>query len=53
MSKHKFPLLAILLLIFGVTWLAQDLGYLNVNILWIPVILIVVAISMIWNRLKN
>ena len=53
MSKHKFPLLAALLLIFGVAWLAQDLGYLNFSIPWIPVVLIAVAISMIWNRLRN
>ena len=53
MVKNKFPLLAALLLVFGLVWLAQDLGYLNVNIPWIPVVLIAVAVSMIWNRLRN
>ena len=52
-KKLRFPVLATLLLIFGIAWLLQDLGYINVDIPWIPVVLIVVDFGMIWNRLRN
>jgi len=48
--KRKFPVLATLLLIFAIVWLMDELGYLVINIPWIPVILIVVSIGMIANR---
>ncbi len=46
----RFPTFAIILLIVGFIWLLNDLKILNVNIPWIPVILIVVASAMIYNR---
>lgn len=52
MAKSKFPALATLLLIFGIAWLINDIGFANVDIPWLPVILIVIAIAMIFNRLK-
>jgi hypothetical protein len=53
MKTIRFPVLGALLLIFGTIWLMQDLGYININIPWIPVIVIVIAIGMIWNRFKE
>jgi len=50
MARTKFPVLAVLLLIFAIVWLLSDLGYLIINIPWIPVILAVIAIGMIINR---
>ena len=44
---------ATILLILGIVWLSQDLGYLKINVPWIPVILIIVAVGMIWNRFRN
>ena len=49
MAKNKFPVLAIILLIFGIAWLINDL-YFPIDLPWIPVILIVIAIGMIANR---
>ena len=46
-----FPVFAFILLIFAVVWLMNELGYLTINIPWIPVILIVIAVGMIANRL--
>lgn len=50
MMRKRFPMLAIILLIFAVSWLMSELGYLKINIPWIPVILIVVAVGWIINR---
>lgn len=49
MGKKKFPVLAVILLVFAIGWLMSDLGYLEVDIPWIPVILIVVAVGWIIN----
>ena len=51
MAKKKFPALAVVLLLFAIAWLLSDLEYLVIDIPWIPVILAVIAIGMIWNRL--
>jgi len=53
MTKPKFPVLAVILLIFALVWLVNELGYLNINPPWLPVILIVIAIGMIFNRLRR
>lgn len=54
MAKNKaFPVLAVILLIFAVAWALAELEYLAINIPWIPVILAVIAIGMIWNRLVD
>ena len=50
MAKAKFPTLAVILLIFAVVWIAEELGYLAFNVPWIPVVLAVIAIGMIANR---
>ena len=50
-SKEKeFPTLAVILLVFAIAWLLSDLNLININIPWIPVILIIVAIGLIVNR---
>lgn len=52
MAKAKFPILATLLLIFGFVWLVNEVGFASINLPWLPVILIVVAIAMIANRYR-
>lgn len=49
----KFPTLAIILLIIGVVWLLNELKILTVNVPWWPLILIVIAIGMMYNRFKS
>jgi len=51
MVRKRFPMFAVILLIFAVAWLLEELGYFAINLPWIPVILIVVAVGMIINRL--
>lgn len=53
MMKKRFPTLAVILLIFALTWLLSDLGYLAIDIPWIPLILIIVAIGWIVNRYSS
>jgi len=50
---RKFPALATLLLVFGVAWLASDIYGIQVDLPWLPVILVVIAIAMIFNRLRE
>jgi len=49
-KKKKFPILAVIILLFALIWALSDLGYLNVNIPWIPVILAIFALGWITDR---
>ncbi|MBW6442425.1 hypothetical protein K0A97_01420 [Patescibacteria group bacterium] len=53
MTKPKFPVLAVILLIFALTWFFSDIGYLHMNIPWIPIILGIIAVGMIFNRFRE
>lgn len=53
MKHKKFPVLATILLVLGVSWLLQDTGIISTHIPWIPVILIIVSIGMIYNRFRR
>lgn len=53
MARNRFPVLAVILLIFALAWLFNDLGYFNINLPWLPVILIVIAIGLIFNRFSR
>lgn len=50
MIRTKFPVLATILLIFGLVWLFNELGYVHIDLPWIPVVLVVIAVGMIVNR---
>jgi hypothetical protein len=52
MAKQKFPVLAVLILILGLSWLLQETGVVNLDLPWLPVIVVVAAIGMIWNRFR-
>ena len=50
MKNKKFPTLALILLSIGVIWLLQELNILRIDIPWIPIVLIIIAIGLIVNR---
>jgi hypothetical protein len=52
-SKARFPTLAIILLVIGLIWLFNELNVIAINIPWIPLILVIVAIGMIINRYQK
>jgi len=41
----KFPTFAVVILAIGVIWLLNDLNVFSINIPWLPVVLIVLAIG--------
>ena len=43
----KFPTFAVIILVLGVLWLLGEMGILQVNIPWFPVILIIIALGWI------
>ncbi|MFH1500534.1 MAG: hypothetical protein ABIE22_01155 [archaeon] len=51
-KKPRFPTLAVIVLVAAIVWLLQELRYLNIDIPWLPLILIIVAIGMIANRYR-
>ena len=53
MAKTRFPTFAIILLVLGLVWLLNDTKVIAINLPWIPIILIVIAIGMIFNRVSK
>ncbi len=53
--RHRdgFPTFAVILLVVGIVWFLNELNLIVVNVPWIPTVLIIVAIGMIYNRLKK
>jgi len=50
---EEFPTFAVVLLVVGIIWFLNDLKIINVNIPWVPMVLIIVAVGMIYNRFKK
>lgn len=48
--KNKFPTLAVVLLVVGIIWLFNEINIIAINVPWIPVVLIIIAVGMIINR---
>lgn len=53
MAKQKFPVFGTILLILGIVWLISEIYNVNINVPWIPVVLIVVAVGIIFNRFRD
>jgi len=51
--KNKFPTLALIVLIFAVVWFFSELYGVYVNVPWLPLILIVVALGWVFNRFND
>ncbi len=50
MSKTKFPTLAVIILVWALVWLLNELKVISLDLPWIQVIIIIIAIGMIINR---
>jgi hypothetical protein len=50
--KTKFPTMGMLLLAIGVLWLLTELQIIRADVPWWPIVLIIFAIGMIFNRLR-
>ena len=51
--RRKFPTFAFIILIFAGLWLLREMEIINIEVPWLPVVLIVIAIGIIFNRLIN
>lgn len=49
-KKKKFPTFPVILLVAGIIWLINEIGLVKIDLPWIPIIVIIVAIGMIVNR---
>jgi hypothetical protein len=49
-DKNRFPTFATILLLLGIIWFVDELGFLKINFPWIPAIVIIIATGMIINR---
>jgi hypothetical protein len=52
-QKAKFPVLAVILLVFAVAWIFNELGYFKIDMPWIPIVLAIIALGMIFNRFRS
>jgi hypothetical protein len=49
--RRRFPILGFIILIFASLWLLREMNVVDLRVPWLPVILIVIAIGIIFNRL--
>jgi len=49
--RRTFPIFAVIILIFAGLWLLRELDVIDLNLPWLPVVLIIIAIGIIFNRL--
>jgi len=52
-KKRKFPTFAVILLVVGLAWLLNELKVIAINIPWVPLVLVIVAVGMIVNRYRE
>ena len=48
---RRFPILGFIILIFATLWLLRELNVIDFYAPWLPVVLIIIAIGIIFNRL--
>ena len=49
--KRRFPIFGFLVLIFAGLWLLREIGVVNLRLPFLPVLLIVIAVGIIFNRM--
>ena len=50
---RRFPIFWVIVLAFGLAWFFNELGIIDIDIPWLPLILIIVAIGAIFNRINR
>ncbi|MGY4884952.1 MAG: hypothetical protein ACP5NZ_05225 [Nanobdellota archaeon] len=49
--RRRFPILGFIILIFASLWLLREMNVIDLYVPWLPIVLIVIAIGIIFNRL--
>jgi hypothetical protein len=50
---NKFPTFAVIVLIFSLIWLFEEMGYFSIDLPFLPVILVIISIGWIFNRFSK
>lgn len=51
--ERTFPTLGFIILLFASLWLFREMNIVDIRLPWIPVILIIISIGMIFNKLAK
>jgi len=49
----KFPIFWTIVLVFGIAWLLEEMNLYSLDLPWLPVILIIVALGAIFNKFNK
>jgi hypothetical protein len=49
----KFPTFWVIVLLFAIAWALEEIGLYSINLPWLPVIIVIVAIGAIFNRFNK
>ena len=49
--RRSFPTLGFIVLVFASLWLLREINVVDIRVPWLPIVLIVIAIGIIFNRL--
>lgn len=52
-KNEKFPTFAVVLLVIGIVWLLNELKVFSIDIPWVPIVLIIIAVGMIINNCRR
>lgn len=52
-KKNKFPVFAFVVLVFSTFWLLEELNLYEINLPFLPVILIIASMGWIYNRFRK
>ncbi|MBD3249096.1 hypothetical protein GF336_03560 [Candidatus Woesearchaeota archaeon] len=50
--RKRFPTFAVIVLVIGIIWLLGEMGMITIDIPWIPVIVIIIALGWIVNSFR-
>lgn len=53
MNKGKFSAFWAIILVISIIWFLRELGYLNLDIPWLPLIIIIVSLGALINHLRG
>lgn len=52
--KEKFfPTFAVILLVVGIVWFLSELNVITVDVPWVPLVVIIIAVGMLFNRYRG
>jgi hypothetical protein len=53
MTKNKFPVFASIVLVFSLAWLLKEMNVYELDLPFLPVILVIISVGWIFNRFSK